>query len=98
MFDTNDFDLLLRAQPMSLADVRFIMPQLPARGQGNLDFRLQWKGDTSTYIAQKVDFRIDSARTGGDFAISMVGDSLWFHDTDLRFSSVDTHLIEQLVA
>jgi translocation and assembly module TamB len=96
-FDNNDFDLVLRAQPVSLADIRWVMPQLPARGQGNVDFRLQWRGDTSTYIAQNADIRIDSARTGGKFAVSLVGDSLWFHDTDLRFSSVDTHLIEQIV-
>jgi translocation and assembly module TamB len=96
-FDNDDFDLVLRGQPVSFADVRFIMPQMPARGEGTLDFRLRWRGDTSTYIAQKADIRIDSARAGGDFAISMVGDSLWFHDTDVRFSSVDTHLIEQMV-
>ena len=96
-FDNNDFDLVLRGQPISFADVRFIMPQMPARGGGTLDFRLRWRGDTTTYIAQKADIRIDSARAGGDFAISMVGDSLWFHDTDVRFSSVDTRLIEQMV-
>jgi translocation and assembly module TamB len=96
-FDNDDFDLVLRGQPASFADVRFVMPQLPARGEGTLDFRLRWRADTSTYIAQKADIRIDSARAGGDFAISMVGDSLWFHDTDVRFSSVDTHLIEQIV-
>jgi len=96
-FVNDDFDLLLRGQPISFADIRFIMPQMPARGEGALDFRLRWRGDTSTYIAQKADIRIDSARAGGDFAISMVGDSLWFHDTDVRFSSVDTHLIEQMV-
>ena len=96
VFDNDDFDLVLRGQPMSLADVRWVMPQVPARGEGTLDFRLRWRGDTSTYIAQNADVRIDSTRTDGDFAISMVGDSLWFHDTDVQFSSVDTHLIEQL--
>ena len=97
-FENNDFDLVLRGQPISFADIRFIMPQMPARGEGTLDFRLRWRGDTTTYIAQKADIRIDAARAGGDFAISMVGDSLWFHDTDVRFSSVDTHLIEQMVS
>jgi translocation and assembly module TamB len=94
-FRNDDFDLVLRGQPVSFADIRWIAPQAPARGEGTLNFRLRWKGDTSTYIAQKADVRIDSAKVGGDFAISMVGDSLWFHDTDVRFSSVDTHLIEQ---
>src|SRR6185503_20050267 len=89
-FANNDFDLVLRGQPISFADIRFIMPQMPARGEGTLDFRLRWRGDTTTYIAQKADIRIDSARAGGDFAISMVGDSLWFHDTDIRFSSMAT--------
>jgi len=97
IFANNDFDLVLRGQPISFADVRFIMPQMPARGEGTMDFMLRWRGDTSTYIARKADIHVDSARAGGDFAISMVGDSLWFHDTDLQFSSVDTHLIEQMV-
>jgi translocation and assembly module TamB len=96
VFDTNEFDLLMRADPVSLADVRFIVPQVPARGAGTVDFRLRWRGDTATYIAQQANVRLDSARVGGEFAISLVGDSLWFHDTDVRFSSVDTHLIEQL--
>src|SRR5688572_2494977 len=96
VYDTDDFDLVMRGQPASLADVRWVLPQVPARGQGTLDFRLRWRGDTSTYIAQDADVRVDSARLGGDFAISLVGDSLWFHDTNVRFSRVDTHLIEQL--
>ena len=83
--------------PLLVADVRWVMPQVPARGQGTLDFRLRWRGDTSTYIAQNADIRIDSPRTRpATSRISMVGDSLWFHDTNVRFSSVDTHLIEQL--
>jgi len=96
VYDTNEFDLVLRGQPVSLADVRFVMPQVPARGEGTLDFRLRWRGDTATYVARNADIRIDSTRAGGDFAISLLGDSLWFHDTNMRFSLVDTHLIEQL--
>jgi translocation and assembly module TamB len=95
-FDNDDFDLVLRGQPVSFADIRWIMPQVPARGEGTLDFRLRWRGDTNTYIAQHSDIRIDSAHAGGDFAISLVGDSLWFHDTNVNFTAVDTHLIEQL--
>src|SRR5688572_1292016 len=96
VFDTNEFDLLLRGEPVSLADVRWVMPQVSSRGSGTLDFRLRWRGDTATYIAQKANLQVDSARLGGDFAISLVGDSLWFHNTDVRFSTLDTHLIEQL--
>lgn len=97
IYDTNEFDLVLGAHLVALADVRWIMPRIPARGQGTMDFRLRWRGDTSTYIARRTDLAIDDARVGGDFAVSLVGDSLWFHDTDVRFSSVDTHLIEQVV-
>jgi translocation and assembly module TamB len=96
VFDNANFDLVMRARPVSLADVRWVMPQVPSRGQGDVDFRLRWRVDTSTYIAQNADLRVDSARVGGNFGISLVGDSVWFHDTDLRFSSVDTHLIEQV--
>ena len=96
VYDTDEFDLVMRGEPMSLADVRWVLPQVPARGEGTLDFRLRWRGDTATYIAQNAAVRIDSTRANGDFAISLLGDSLWFHDTDVRFSKVDTHLIEQL--
>ncbi|HUQ84385.1 MAG TPA: translocation/assembly module TamB domain-containing protein [Gemmatimonadaceae bacterium] len=97
VYDTNEFDLVLRGQPFALADARFVMPQVPAKGEAVLDFRLRWRGDTSTYVARKADIRIDSTHVSGDFAVSMVGDSLWFHDTDMKFALVDTHLIEQLV-
>jgi len=96
VFDTDEFDLVMRGQPMSLADVRWVMPQVPANGEGTLNFRLRWRGDTATYVAEEADIRIDSTRASGDFAISLLGDSLWFHDTDVQFSRVDTHLIEQL--
>jgi translocation and assembly module TamB len=96
IYDTNAFDLVLRGQPVSLADVRFVMPQIPSKGGGTLDFRLRWRGDTNTYVARNADVRIDSTHATGDLAISMLGDSLWFHDTDVKFSLVDTHLIEQL--
>jgi translocation and assembly module TamB len=96
VFDTDEFDLVMRGQPMSLADVRWVLPQVPARGEAVVDFRLRWRGDTATYVAEKADVRIDSTRATGDFAVSMLGDSLWFHDTDVQFSLVDTHLIEQL--
>jgi translocation and assembly module TamB len=94
--ENDDFDLVLRGQPASFADIQWVLPQVPSRGQGNLDFRLRWRGDTATYVAQNADIRIDSARARGDFAISLLGDSLWFHDTDVQFSAIDTHLIEQL--
>jgi hypothetical protein len=96
VYDTDEFDLVMRGQPMALADIRWVMPQVPARGEGSLAFRLRWRGDTATYVARDADIRIDATRAGGDFAISLLGDSLWFHDTDVRFSLVDTHLIEQL--
>jgi translocation and assembly module TamB len=95
-FDNNDFDLVLRGEPIALSDVQWIMPQVPANGRGTMDFRLRWRGDTTTYVAQNADVRIDAAHATGNFGISMLGDSLWFHDTDVGFSAIDTHLIEQL--
>ena len=76
VFDTDEFDLVMRGQPMSLADVRWVMPQVPANGEGTLNFRLRWRGDTATYVAEQADIRIDSTRASGDFAISLLGDSL----------------------
>ena len=56
---------------VSLADVRCVTAAGAARGQGTLDFRLRWRGDTATYIAQNADVRIDSTHAAGDFAISL---------------------------
>jgi hypothetical protein len=95
-FDNDDFDLVLRAAPVALADIRWIVPRIPGRGGGTVDFRLRFREDTATYVAQRVDMQVDSARVTGNLGISFVGDSLWFHDTDVGFASVDTRLIEQL--
>lgn len=95
VYDIDEFDLVLGGKPVAFADVRWIFPQAPARGEADTEFRLRWRGDTSTYVAQNTAVRLDAARAGGDFAITLLGDSAWFHDTSVRFSSVDTRLIEQ---
>ncbi|MGK2962996.1 MAG: translocation/assembly module TamB domain-containing protein [Gemmatimonadaceae bacterium] len=93
--ETGDLTLRARANPVALADLRWVYPRTPERGSGTLDFALDWAGDTSTYIAQNADVRIADAHLRGDLGIT-VAESFTLHDTDLRFSNLDTRLIESM--
>jgi hypothetical protein len=93
--ESGDLTLRARGQPVSTADLRWIYPRTPENGSGTLDFALDWVGDTSIYIARNADMRIESARLRGDLGIT-VAESYTLHDTNLRFSSLDTRLIERM--
>jgi translocation and assembly module TamB len=93
--DENDLRLDARADPFVFADAQWVYPRAPARGHGTVDLSVRWNGDTSIYVARNTDVRIDSAHIAGDLAVT-VTDTVMFHDTDVRFSDVDTRLIEQV--
>src|SRR5688572_6198447 len=93
--DNNDMTLRLRADPVASADLRWIYPRAPESGSGSLDFAMDWVGDTSIYIARNADVRIVNARLRGDLGIT-VAETFSVHDTNLRFSNLDTRLIEQI--
>ena len=93
--EKGDMTLRLRGAPVSLADIRWVLPQLPASGRGTLDFVMHVRGDTTDFVARDADVSVDQARFEGDVGVRMT-ETYQFHDTDLRFSSVDTRLIEQL--
>ena len=93
--ETNDLTLRARAQPVATSDLRWIYPRTPADGSGTLDFAMDWVGDTSIYIARNADVRIRNARLRGDLGIT-VAETYTLHDTNLRFSNLDTRLIEEM--
>jgi translocation and assembly module TamB len=96
MSESKDLRLELRGAPVAIADLRWLYPRLPSTGEGTLDFVMRMEGDRSTYLARKADVRVGRATVAGDFGLTL-GDSIAFHDTNLRFANVGTRLIEQLV-
>ncbi|MEP6508272.1 MAG: hypothetical protein ABJC63_08595, partial [Gemmatimonadales bacterium] len=94
---TNDnLTLRLHADPVATADIRWVYPRIPAVGTGKLDFNMDWLGDTSVYVARNTDAQVGDAHFKGDFGITYFGKDFWLHDTNMKFSSVDTKLIEQI--
>ena len=96
VFSGGDMTLAAKARPGALADFRFVFPRLPSDGGGPLDFALRWRGTTEEYWISNADIRTQGARLRGKFAISFA-DTFAIHDTDVRFSNVNTKLIEQVV-
>lgn len=95
-FTTGDMTLAARARPAAFADFRFVFPRFPSSGGGPLDFAMEWRGTTEEYAVRNADIQTQGARLRGKFAISFA-DTFAIHDTDVRFSNVNTKLIEQLV-
>ena len=94
-YDSGDMRLRLVGAPVNTADLRWLFPQLPADGEGKLEFAMDWIGDTAVYVARNADLRIERAQLAGNFGITLA-DSVTFHDTDLRFSNLGTRLIQQI--
>jgi translocation and assembly module TamB len=94
-FNTNDFHLRLRADPVAAADIRWVYPYMPESGNGTLDFDLDWIGDTSIYVARGADVRLEAAHLTGDLGVTIT-DHYSLHDTDFRFANLDTRLIERM--
>ena len=95
-YESSDMMLRLKGEQVATADLRWLYPRLPSNGGGSLDFAMDWEDGTQRYVARNADVRIGGARAQGTFGITL-GDSMAFHDTDLRIASLDTRLIEQMV-
>jgi translocation and assembly module TamB len=93
--NNDDLRLRLRADPVAAADLRWISPRIPESGSGKLEFGLDWVGDTSTYVAHNADVQLERAHLTGDLGLVM-SDTFALHKTDVRFTNLDTHLIQRL--
>src|SRR3712207_6582175 len=91
-----DMWITARAQPASLADMRWLYPRLPSNGGGPVDVAIKMAGGFDQYVARNADIRIGAARIRGNAGVTLA-DTFALHDTDLRFANVDTRLIEQIV-
>ncbi|MGI9076385.1 MAG: hypothetical protein ACR2G6_03510 [Gemmatimonadaceae bacterium] len=94
--DPGDLWIRLHGDTVALSDVRWLYPRLPSEGGGSLDFYALIAEDSSEYIARSATVQTGGTTVAGDFGLSL-GDSVRFHDTNLRFRSLGTALVEQLV-
>ena len=93
--ENNNMTLRVHAEPVAAADLRWIYPRIPERGSGKLDFAMDWVGDTSIYIGRNADVHLADAHLMGDLGMT-VAEDFTLHDTNMRFTGVDTRLIQQL--
>jgi translocation and assembly module TamB len=95
-FDSGDLTMSVHSAPASFADMRWIYPRLPADGRGSVDLELKWRGSVQDYLARNATITVGSARGSGSIGVTL-GDTVSIHDTNLRFSGVDTRLLEQVI-
>jgi translocation and assembly module TamB len=96
VYTSSDMTLKLHGAPVAAGDLRWLYPRLSSNGGGSLDFLMNWAGKSQDYVATNADITIDGAHATGTFGLTL-GDSLLFHDTNLRVAGLDTRTIEQMV-
>jgi translocation and assembly module TamB len=99
MYDFEDGDMWIAAfgRPASFADLRWVYPRAPSRGGGPVDLVMRWEGATQEYHFRNADMRVDGQRVAGNIGV-IIADTISIRGADLRFTNVDTRLIEQVVA
>jgi len=95
-FDGGALTLEGRARRLTLADVRFLYPALPADGGGSLDLAIRMDSLGQRYTVKNADLRAERATMAGDLGLEFAADTFAFYDTNLRFADVSTRLIERL--
>jgi translocation and assembly module TamB len=94
-FNSNDLRIRLHADTLATNDLQWIDPTIPKNGSGRMDFGLDWVGPTSDYLATNASLAVAGAKLSGSIGV-LVTDTLSFHDTDMRFTRLDTRTIQQL--
>jgi translocation and assembly module TamB len=89
-------DVVGQADPVTLADIRFAYPRIPADGWARGRARATWRGEAQDYRVEDLQLATGTARATGAVGLHL-GDTLAIRDTHLRFQGVDTRLIEQVV-
>ena len=95
-FDSGDLTMSVHSDPASFADMRWIYPHLPANGRGSVDLKMKWRGALQDYVVSHGDVTVGGAHGSGSVGVTF-DDSLTIHETNVRFSGVDTRLLEQLM-
>jgi hypothetical protein len=97
--ETQELQLALRGAPAALADFRWAYPRLPSQGGGALGFRMHWveaPEEAQRYELVDADVRVGESHLVGDLGFTLT-DTVQFHGTNLRVTSFDTRLLEQLI-
>lgn len=93
--NSGDLHLRLHGDPVQPGDLRWALPNLPEKGSGKLDFAMHWTGAQSVYEARNMDVDLAGSKVKGQIEVT-VTDTLAYRDANLRFSHVDTRLLEKL--
>lgn len=95
--DNGNMWLRLKGPQVAAADMRWIHPPIPEKGQGHLDFALDWKDGVEKYQATQADLFLADSHLIGDFGITFVADTFALHETDMRATNLDTRLIQRIL-
>jgi translocation and assembly module TamB len=96
VLSSGDLTVSLHSDPASFADMRWVYPRLPANGRGKLDLKATWRGTVQDYTLTKTDITMGPAHALGSIGVTLA-DTITIHDTNLRFSGIDTRTLEQLI-
>ena len=103
-FDSGDLQLAATGAPAVLADLRFLLPELPQTGEARLTADVQWVGAVQQYTVHQLDLVSDSTRIRGSLALTRRTDSATapadafrFDTLDLSLDALSTDLITRLV-
>ncbi len=94
--NNGDMRLTAVAKPATFADFRWIYPEFPLEGGGNLRMAVLWRGATQDYVVRDADVRTGTAHLLGDVGVT-IADTVFFHDANVRFTGLTTKQIEALV-
>jgi translocation and assembly module TamB len=94
--ESGELLLRVRGEPVAFADMRWALPQLPEQGGGTMRIRLELGSVVNRIVVRDMDATVGDATIAGGFDLT-TGDTLRFGETDLRFTRVETGLVERLV-
>ena len=95
-FTSGDLTMSVHSAPASFADMRWIYPRLPSDGRGSVDLELKWRGSVQDYLVRNADVTVGKAHGSGTIGVTLA-DTVSIHDANIRFSGVDTRLLEQMM-
>jgi translocation and assembly module TamB len=92
------YDLMIRSDSVSLADVAWVYPTLPTTGGGRMDLRIRNERDLHVldYALTNMDVETTGSRLRGAMTFGVGGPVLIVKDLDLQARPIDWELIEDL--
>lgn len=92
------YDLTIRADSASLADVAWVYPTLPVTGGGSLTLKIANEDDLRIidYALSDMDIRTTKSRLQGAMTFGIGGEIMIVKDVEIRATPIDWELIERL--